>query len=94
MNNTFTSQLNAKDPFAPVDPSIVEREKTALFHMLSELNLVQRRLGKPEEQAGDSQRARDLGHGIRNKLQILCLWRTMGMMKPEKPAPTEQLQVV
>jgi hypothetical protein len=94
MSNDLSSQQNAADPFAPVDPSIVEREKTALFHMLSELNLVQLRLGKPEEKAGDCERACDLGHAIRNKLQALSMWGALGMMKAAKADQTEQLQAI
>ena len=92
MSPANPSQQNRPDSFVPVDPSIVEREKAALFHMMSELNIVQRRLGTSGELARDAQRARDLGHGIRNKLQVLRMWRTMGMIKSEKPDPTEQLQ--
>ena len=94
MSKAPSSKRDRSDPFAPIDPTIVAREKVALFQMLSELNIVQRRLGTPAELGRDCQRARDLGHGIRNKLHLLRLWGSLGMIKPPKPDSSEQLQAV
>jgi len=64
-----------------VDPDKAEQTLLALRHLVADLSLIQTRLGTSQEQPGDCKQARDLGHTIRNKLQALQMWDSLGLMQ-------------
>jgi hypothetical protein len=48
-----------------------EQAKLILLQSISDLHLIQNRLGTPQEQAEDCLRAQSLAHNIRNTLHVL-----------------------
>lgn len=55
-----------------------EQDKHTLCQLATDLEVVQIRLGTVNERPEDCELARDLGHKIRNKLQVLSLWESLG----------------
>jgi hypothetical protein len=67
-------------PINAVEPGKAEQALLVLHQLIADLSLVQTRLGTAQEQPGDYERARDLGHTIRNKLQALQIWDSLGLV--------------
>jgi len=63
-----------------VDPAKAEQAMQVLHQLIADLSLVQARLGTSQEQSGDYERARELGHAFRNKLQVLQGWDALGLV--------------
>jgi hypothetical protein len=63
-----------------VEPNKAAQTLLALFQLTADLNLVQTRLGTQREQVGDCELARNLGHTIRNKLQLLHMWESLDLV--------------
>lgn len=68
-----------------------ESEKLILLQLTADLHVIQNRLGTPQEQPEDCQRAQDLGHNIRNKLHVLQTLDSLGVI--ELPAHLKAMKV-
>jgi hypothetical protein len=75
-----TLSYEASCPSTAVEASKAEQALLVMNHLIADLSLVQTRLGTSHEQPGDYERARDLGHNIRNKLQVLQIWDSLGLV--------------
>jgi len=75
-----TLSYEAPYPITAVAPSKAEQALLVLHQLIADLSLVQTRLGTSREQPGDYERARELGHTIRNKLQVLQMWDSLGLV--------------
>jgi hypothetical protein len=67
-------------PKTATGPARAEQALLVLHQLIADLGLVQTRLGTSHEQSGDYERARELGHNIRNKLQVLQVWDSLGLV--------------
>lgn len=67
------------------NPLKIEQDTHVLRQLAADLDVVQNRLGTDRERLEDCERARELGHEIRNKLLIVSLWESLGFteMPPE-----------
>lgn len=92
MSTALSSKHAYPDPLHTPDRNIVIQEKMILDQLTDEMELVQKRLGTTAEQTGDCQLARDLGHAIRNKLHVLCLWESLEPKKESRHNKPRDLQ--
>jgi hypothetical protein len=75
-----TLSYEALFPITAVEPSKTEQALLILHQLIADLSLVQTRLGTSHELPDDYKQARDLGHTIRNKLQVLQMWDALGQV--------------
>ena len=75
-----TLSYEASCPITAVEPRKAEQSLLILLQLVADLKLVQTRLGTSQEESGDYERAHDLGHTIRNKLQVLQIWDSLGFV--------------
>ncbi len=66
--------LHSSGETSQEDTSRIAQQKLLLERLIKALTLIQNRLGTPWEREDDCQKARDLGHEIRNKMHVLQLW--------------------
>jgi hypothetical protein len=67
-------------PITADKPSQAEQAMLILHQLIADLSLVQSRLGTSHELPDDYEQARLLGHNIRNKLQVLQMWDSLGLV--------------
>lgn len=73
-----TSRIHEKASswiFPVVQEEHLVQEWCVLHRLIDELSSIQQRLGTPLEREGDYDHVREVGHNIRNKLQLLQLWK-------------------
>ena len=58
----------------------ITQEWCKLHLLINDLSQAQARLGTPLEKPNDCLLVQDLGHTIRNRLQIVQLWAEFGMI--------------
>lgn len=67
-------------------PDAVTEEWCRMHRLIEELSKVQRRLGTPLEEPEDFRKVRELGSGIREKLDELSPW-LLGVGEAQQVAP-------
>jgi len=81
MSAIFTPQKSGPAVFPVEEHDQITQTWCALHLLVEELSAVQKRLGTPLEQDGDYKLVQDLGHEIRNKLQMTQFWTELGMIE-------------